>query len=243
MNLNGSNRLKTYMTRRCDEGGERRSHGYPDECYSLTTFADSLVALAWGYGWIMQPPIVDLRNAIVVDFISDTQSHAESSIAHGWNGSAEHPMGSVNTVYGRTETNEQNARIERHLLLLGTAMTHGDFHRQVIEKLLDHHSCKDPACSICEGRFLRGIGSVFQILADGTNQIVVHLFSKWKPDEALLRILAADRIELRWRHLSEIDTPALEANRFYSIWDGSVEQAGEFLQTIWAPAWMGNPAD
>jgi hypothetical protein len=122
--------MKTFLSARPDDGGERRSHGYPDECYALTTFADSLVALAYEGVWIMQAPIVDLRNAIVVDFVSESQAHAESSIAHGWNGPWELPMGAVNTVYGRRETNEQNALIERHMLLLGTAMTIGDFHRE-----------------------------------------------------------------------------------------------------------------
>lgn len=201
------------------------------------------MALAYGDGWSMQPPIVDLRTAIVVDFISESESHAESSITHGWNGSAEHPMGSVNSVYGRTETNEQNARIERHLLLLGTAMTHGDFHRQVIDKLLDVHSCHQSDCSICGGRFARNLASVFQILADGTSQAVVHLFSKWQPSEALLEILATDRIEIRRHSLTEVDARALEANRFYSIWDGSAEQATEFLETIWAPAWKNKTND
>jgi hypothetical protein len=65
-------------------------------------------------------------------------------------------MGAVNTVYGRCETNEQNAVIERHMLFTGTAMTMRDFHRLVIERLLDSHSCADPNCEICNARFSRG---------------------------------------------------------------------------------------
>jgi hypothetical protein len=34
-------------------------------------------------------------------------------------------MGAASTVYGRRETNEQNAQIERRLLFIGTAMTKG----------------------------------------------------------------------------------------------------------------------
>ena len=227
----------TYLTTRPDDGGEHRWHGYPDECYSVTTFADSLVALAYERQWIMQPPIVDLRNAIVVDFISETETHAESSIQHGWNGPWELPMGAVSTVYGRVETNEQNARIERHLLFIGTAMTMGDFQRNVIEGLIDVHTCQDSNCHICERRFSRGLAESFQILADGCNQSILHLFAKWQPSDKLIERLKNDQIELSWHPLNEISQPDLDANRHYSIWDGSPGQAAEFLETVWAPAW------
>lgn len=144
---------------------------------------------------------------------------------------------SSTSSYGRRETNEQNALIERHLLFLGTAMTMGDYHRRVIEKLLDAHTCHDPGCTICGGRFLRSLDQALQILADGTEQAAVHLFSRWKPDQQLVDALAADQIELRWHHLDEISRPDLEANRQYSIWDGSPAQADEFLSVLWAPAW------
>jgi len=63
-------------------------------------------------------------------------------------------MGVTNTVYSRTEVNEQNARIERHLTLIGTAMTCEDFHKAVGEKLLDVHSCPDKKhCDICRGAY------------------------------------------------------------------------------------------
>lgn len=229
--------MKTHLVRAVDDGGERRSYGYPDECYSLTTFADSLVALAYEGVWVLQPPIVDLRNAIVVDFVSETETHAEASLQHGWNGASELPMGAASTVYGRRETNEQNALIERHMLFIGTAITMGDFHRQVIEKLLDVHSCPDPRCAICAKRFSRGLAESFQILADGTDQSAVHLFSKWQPGETFVARLRADNIEIRWHHLSEIPVADVEANRSYSIWDGSPDQAAEFLTTVWSPAW------
>jgi hypothetical protein len=226
-----------FLTQTHDDGREHRSHGYPDECYSLTTFTDSLVALAYEGVWIMQPPIVDLRNAIVVDFISKTESHAESSLLHKWNGPWELPMGAVNTVYGRRETNEQNALIERHMLFLGTSMTMGDFHRRVIERLIDVHSCADPNCAICATRFPRGLAESFQILADGTEQAAIHLFSNWAPSAELAAKLAADKIEIRHHALSTIPRPDLKANRSYSIWDGSPAQADEFLLTVWAPSW------
>jgi hypothetical protein len=230
------------LSKAIDEHGERRAHGYPDECYSLTTFADSLVALAYEPGWVIQPPIVDLRNAIVVDFVSDTETHAESSIQHGWNGAWELPMGAVNTIYGRTETNEQNARIERHMLFIGTAMTMGDFQRQVIEKLIDVHTCENPHCAICATRFSRGLAETLQILADGTDQRAVHLFSKWRPTKLLVDRLKSDHLEIRWHHLDEISKPDLDANRNYSIWDGSAAQEAEFLASVWAPAWKSGPA-
>ena len=62
------------------EDAEIRWHGYPDEGYSLTTFADSLVAHAYGFGWVMQPPMVDSREALIVDFASATQAEAERSL-------------------------------------------------------------------------------------------------------------------------------------------------------------------
>jgi hypothetical protein len=228
---------KAFLSTVPDDGTEHRSHGYPDECYSLTTFADSLVALAYEGVWILQPPIVDLRNAIIVDFISQTESQAEASIQHGWNGAWELPMGGVSTVYGRSETNEQNALIERQMLFLGTAMTMGDFQRQVIEKLVDSHSCNVEHCPICAGRFSRGLSEAFQILADGTNQRAVHLFSIWRPSDSLQEKLGADEIEIRWHDLSEISAPDLEANRRYSIWDGTPAQAADFLSAFWGPPW------
>jgi hypothetical protein len=185
----------------------------------------------------MQPPIVDLRNAIVVDFVSDSEAHAESIIQHGWNGAWELPMGAINTVFGRRETKEQNALIERHILLLGTAMTMGEFQRQVIEKLIDIHTCSVPECPICVSRFSRGLAEALQILADGTEQAAVHLFAKWRPSDGLIERLKQDEIEVRWHHLSEVSFPDLEANRTYSIWDGSPAQEAEFLATEWAPAW------
>jgi hypothetical protein len=227
----------TYLTDVADIDGERRFHGYPDECYSLTTFCDSLIALAYEGVWLMQAPIVDLRNAFVVDFVSDTESHAEASLQHGWNGAWELPMGAASTVYGRRETNEQNALIERHLLFAGTGMTNGDFHRQVVEKLLDLHTCRDAHCVTCQVRFSRGLPEAFQLLADGTEQSRVELFSKWKPSRSLLERLRQDEIEIRWHDLSEIAVADLEANRTYSIWDGSVAQDAAFLADVWAPAW------
>ncbi len=146
-------------------------------------------------------------------------------------------MGAVSTVYGRRETNEQNALIERHMLFIGTAMTMGQFHRAVVEKLLDTHTCKDPACSVCEARFSRGLAEAFQLLADGTGQAAIHLFAKWRPSNELLKRLSADRIEIRWHHLGEISAADLEANRTYSIWDGTPAQEAEFLSLVWAPAW------
>lgn len=206
--------MKKFLTITPDDGGERRSHGYPDECYSLTTFADSLVALAYESRWVLQPPIVDLRNAIVVDFISETETHAESSIQHGWNGPWELPMGAVSTIYGRAETNEQNARIERQLLFIGTAMTIGDFHRRVIEPLIDVHTCQDSHCVICTNRFSRGLAESFQILADGCDQRTVHLFAKWRPSDELLERLRNDGVApVRWTVVG-LNSKLLTLNQF-----------------------------
>ena len=144
-----------------DDGSEHLWHGYPDECFALMFFADSLVARDSGRGWSIQPPLTVVRKALVIDFVSEREAQAEASIQHGWNGTWEFPMGVANTVYSRTEVNEQNARLERHMTLIVTAMTHEDFHKAVGEKLLDVHSCPDKKhCNVCRGRIPRGLAYV-----------------------------------------------------------------------------------
>ena len=222
------------------EDAEIRWHGYPDEGYSLTTFADSLVAHAYGFGWVMQPPMVDSREALIVDFASATQAEAEKSLQTAWNGPWELPMGAVNTVASRAAINSQNTRIERQLLLIGTGMTIHDFHRQVIEKLLDRHSCEDPSCAICLKRQLRKIADVFKILAYGINNVSLHLYAKWKPSKALRSKLLEYGLEVKSHRLGEIPAPDLEANRYYTSWGGTEAQEQDFLKTVWAPAWKSN---
>jgi hypothetical protein len=210
-------------------------HGYPDECYALTSFADSLVALAWGHGWYPQPPIVGLRNAIVVDFASPTEAAAGASIARGWNGARELPMGAVNAIASRAETNQQNARLERQLTLIGTAMRQDEFQEAVIEQLLDRRTHR--GCSPCAGRTERSLADVFSILAHGTDQAGVALFSRWRPGRELIERLQDEGISLRHYRLDAIPRADLEANRFYHIWDGTPRQAEEFRKTVWAPTW------
>ena len=173
---------------RSDAGEEHIWHGYPDECYSFTAFADSLVALAWGHGWYMQPPMVDLRNAIAVDFASSTEEEAvEASLAGRWNGASEFPMGAINTVSSRVETNAQNARIERHLALIGTAMRQSEFSETVIQQLFDPRT--HPGCEKCAEKPIRTLGDVLAILADGTDQAAIHLFAQWEPSQRSCAIL------------------------------------------------------
>ena len=222
-----------------DTDEERMWHGYPDECYSLTTFADSLVALAWGHGWYMQPPMVDLRNAIVVDFASETEAEAEASIATGWNGAWEFPMGVVNTVASRVETNAQNACIERHITLIGTAMRQEEFRETVIDQLFDARV--HPGCKECSQRPHRTLADILSIPAYGTDQAGIQLFSKWEPSEELRAALQRKSFRLIAHPLSSIPTEDLEANRFYHIWDGTPLQAEEFRRAVWAPAWRGHP--
>lgn len=231
-----NDRDHAYMASPQNDGGEEHlSHGYPDECYAFTTFADSLVALAWGYEWYVQPPMVDLRNAIVVDFSSNTEDEAEASIARGWNGAWEFPMGVVNTVASRTETNAQNARLDRHLTLIGTAMRQDEFRVAVIDPLLDART--HPGCSTCSQKPNRGLGDIFAILAEGTDQAAVQLFSKWLPSQELREFLGRKHISLNHHPLRSIPRDDLQANRVYHIWDGTPLQAEEFRTIVWAPAW------
>jgi hypothetical protein len=220
-----------------DGGAEPMWHGYPDECYSYTTFADSLVALAWGYGWYMQPPMVEARNAIIVDFASHTESEANASILGGWNGAWEFPMGTVNSVHDRVETNHQNARISRHLSLIVTGMMQGDFHRSVVEPLLDPQSCGTKDCDLCVDRPRRHLADVFKILAEGTSQGAVQLFSRWMPSTNLRTNLAKSHILIVHHDLDAIPAADLEANRQYHIWDGTPLQAEEFRKVVWIPRW------
>ncbi len=147
-------------------------------------------------------------------------------------------MGVANTVYSRTEVNEQNARIERHISVIATAMTHEFFHKTIGEKLLDAHSCPDKEhCTICKGRSPRGLADVFQLLSAGTDQPDVHLFSRWTPSKDLTAILKADGVNIVHHDLSDIPVADLEANRAYHIWDGTENQGHEFREAVWAPAW------
>jgi hypothetical protein len=221
-----------------DNGSEHLWHGYPDECFSFSSFADSPVALILYGEWGIQPPITVVRKAIIVDFASDRQAQAEVSLGHGWNGAWEFPMGVANTVHSRLETNEQNAKICRHLSVIGTAMTNEDFFRAVGEKLLDVHSCHIKSCKICSGRMRRGLADVCQILSSGMKESEVHLFAKWTPSDDLVELLRSDGITLVAHPLARIPSRAIEANRCYHIWDGTEQQGHEFREAIWAPSWM-----
>ena len=221
-----------------DDAGEGHFwHGYPDECYSFTTFADSLVALAWGHGWYMQPPIVNLRNAIVVDFASDTEEEAEASIAGGWNGAWEFPMGTATTVAAVSDVNSQNIRIARQMAFIGTAMRQDEFHGAVIEPLLDEHTCPDRPCTICAKRPHRGLAQAFEQLASGTEQCGIQLFSRWKPSPKLRAFLRSNGVRINHHSVSLIPQEDFEANRSYHIWTGTPLQAEQFRKTVWAPAW------
>jgi len=220
-----------------DEGGGHMWHGYPDECYSFTCFTDSLVALAWGYGWYPQPPYVGLRNAMIVDFASRSEEEAEASMSFGWNGAWEFPMGTVATVRNRVDVDAQNVRIERHLALIATGMPIEEFHHDVIEPLLDPRTCPRYSCGTCNRRGVRRLEDIFVALGDGTGQRAVQLFSSWRPSGKLLMRADAAGIEIRAHRLDEIPVDDLEANRFYHIWNGTPLQAQEFRGTVWAPAW------
>jgi hypothetical protein len=120
-----------------DDGSEHLWHGYPYECFAFGSFVDSLVALVLYGGWGVQAPVTVVRMALVVDFVSEQQSDAESSLRRGWNGTWEFPMGTANTVHRRVRKSAQNARISRHLSLIGTQMTPQDFDHAVVNRLID----------------------------------------------------------------------------------------------------------
>jgi hypothetical protein len=222
-----------FLVKGADDGTEHLWHGYPDECFAMTSFADSLVGYILRNGWWVQQPVTVVRKAMVVDFVSERQAQAEASLPHGWNGSWEFPMGIVNTVYARTETNEQNARIDRHLTLIATSMTHEDFHKKVGEKLLDVHTCPDKKnCKTCKGRISRGLADVFQLLAAGTGESEVHLFSNWAPSSELRQVLRADGVRLVHHQLFKIPFADRNANRSYHIWDGTEDQGHEFREAV-----------
>ena len=143
-------------------------------------------------------------------------------------------------MHRRVETNEQNAKIGRHLSLIGTAMRDEDFFRAAGEKLLDVHSYHDPLCKFCRTRTRRALPDVFEILVTGTEQSEVHLIAAWIPSDDLLHPLAADGITIVAHSLDVIPRRAVEANHFYHIWDGTEQQGHEFRGAIWAPDWM-NP--
>ncbi|HKU82346.1 MAG TPA: hypothetical protein VJP76_09280 [Candidatus Tumulicola sp.] len=213
-----------------DPGAEPMWHGYPDECFAFTSFADSLVALAWGYGWYPQPPIVGLRNAIVVDFCSPSEDRAAASIERGWSAAWEFPMGTAATVASEISVNAQNTRLQRQLAFIGTAMRQDEFHAAVVEPLLDSHSCPDCDCAECATRKPRDLADALTILARGTDQGAVQLFSAWHPSDGLRQRVAGRGVELRHHALRSIPADALEANRSYHIWSGTPLQPSSFAR-------------
>jgi hypothetical protein len=230
-------RIHDFVSTAPDAGGEHISAGYPDECLDFTSFASSIAALVTDGEWLLQP-FTQKMLAIVVDFASHSEEEAEASLAKGWNGAWEFPIGSINTVRSRVETNAQNALIERHLAFIATGETMRDFFWNVGEKLLDTHSCKDPDCIACRGRFPRDLAMALTLLADGSNLQTVHLFSKWEPSARLRAVLESDDVLVQWNPLSAIPSADLEENRYYTIWDGTESQYLDFLNRFWAPSWQ-----
>jgi|SRR5580698_754330 hypothetical protein len=231
-----SARAHDFMSSEPDMGRERISAGYVDECLDFTTFAGSLAALVTDGEWLIQP-FTQKRLAIIVDFASKTQAEAEASLQHGWNGAWEFPIGCVNTVRSRVETNEQNAWIERHISLIATGDTMRDFFWDVTERLLDSHSCKNPECRVCKGRFQRDLALTLTIFAD-LGFSTLYLFSHWEPSQELRKVLRNEQIEIQWNPLTAIPPADLEANRFYTIWDGTEKQYADFITRFWAPSWQ-----
>jgi hypothetical protein len=225
-----------FLSQESDDGGARLAAGYPDECLDFSAFAGSLAALITDGEWLLQP-FTQKRLAIVVDFASETQAEAEESLKGGWNGAWEFPNGCVNTVRSRVEVNEQNARAERHLSLIATGDTMREFFWAVVEKLLDVNSCNKPDCVRCKMRFTRDLALMLSIFSK-TGFRTIHLFSRWPPSPELRAVLREEDVEIQWNPLSSIPSPDLEANRYYSIWDGTAAQYDDFMRRFWAPSWQ-----
>ncbi len=82
------------------------------------------------------------------------------------------------------------------MAFIGTAMRQAEFHRAVIEPLLDEHTCPERPCTICAKRARRGLAQAFEILASGTEQCGIQLFSQWKPSAKLRRLLRDKQIRI-----------------------------------------------
>jgi hypothetical protein len=223
-----------FVSRMPDQGDQHVWAGYPDECARFTAFADSLVGLLMDGRWYSRR-FTHKRLAVVVDFFSKSQSQAESSLSHGWNGALEFPMGCINTVRGRAETNEQNALIERHLSLIATGYTMRQFLRSVSERLIDGRTCNDRFCKICVLRWPRDLAMTIAFFAK-LRHSTVHLFSRWQPSQTLTAVLRSEGLELRWIPLAAIPSVDLEINRHYSIWDGTRAQHSDFVKRFWGPS-------
>jgi hypothetical protein len=233
-------RAHDFISHEPAEDGARIAAGYPDECLDFTAFAGSLAALITDGEWLLQP-FTQKRLAIVVDFASETQAEAEDSLKRGWNGAWEFPTGCVNTVRSRVETNEQNARLERHLSLIATGDTMREFFWGVTEKLIDANSCREPTCAKCTIRFARDLAMTLSIFSK-TGFRTIHLFSRWQPSAELRAVLREEDVEIQWNPLASIPSPDLEANRQYSIWDGTATQYDDFMRHFWAPSWQRSDA-
>lgn len=233
-------RAHNFISQEPGDDGARIAAGYPDECLDFTAFAGSLAALITDGEWLLQP-FTQKRLAIVVDFASETQAEAEDSLKRGWNGAWEFPTGSINTVRSRVETNEQNARIERHLSLIATDDTMREFFWGVTEKLVDANSCREPNCAKCTIRFARDLAMTMSIFSSSGFR-TIHLFSRWQPSPELRAVLREEDVAIQWNPLSSIPSSDLEANRQYSIWDGTAAQYDDFMRRFWAPSWQRSDA-
>jgi hypothetical protein len=150
-------------------------------------------------------------------------------------------MGCINTVRSRVEENEQNARLERHIALIATGDTMREFFWGVTEKLLDANSCREPNCAKCTIRFARDLAMTLSIFSK-TGFRTIHLFSRWQPSPELRAVLREEDVEIQWNPLSSIPPADLEANRWYSIWDGTAARYHDFMRSLWSPSWQRSDA-
>lgn len=229
--------MHEFISNQPDTGGERISAGYPDECLDFTTFAGSLAALVTDGEWLIQP-FTQKRLAVIVDFASDNAGggRSESELRLERGPAVPHRLREHRALANRDKRAECQDR--------ATSLTdcYRRYHARI---LLEHHGktfgcplMQRPQCRTCQGRFPRDLSLAMTIFADWGRFATVYLFSRWQPSDELRALLRTDEIEIQWNPLSAIPRADLEANRYYSIWDGPRKQYDDFVARFWAPSWQ-----
>lgn len=217
-----------------DSGAPYICIGYPDECNSFADFARYLTVLAGGERWYCPPTCPPPPSAILLDFLSDTEAEADTSVGTSWCAPDGLHLGTFTTTSTEEDINEQNERKSRHRTMIATALDQNTFQFMVLSRVLDARSCPELNCTKCQGRLPRSVADVIHALVQGTGVSSVHLFSKWDPSATLRHLAERDEIELVHFPLSVIPGNLLDKHRHYTTWYGTPLQAAEFRKVRWA---------